>query len=366
MIPLLLAALLGCGDPGDAAKRALAEPASDPVRALALCDEQAFDQMRVLCRIEAAAAAGRAGHLETAEQACQQVPEGTWRKECHFRAGEELARGGHPVQAVSHCARAGRFTRFCVTHAAWALPPEAWMDEPIPGADLAARLDAQLVEIESAAQDLDAQLRPEALATFRMRLWFNAYYGTGRADPEAARAAPAHQRPQAHSAFMMEAARLLAPHGEGPPPDAVELLIAAWRSEGAALEGEPMPFEGRHGRYAVPIPVPQERDLERIPLYGGGRRIVGEEADEDLIIAALEALWFRPDTPAEPFLPWVDEPRERIRWTAARLLRLSEPRALDMQATLEALTQHADPGVAWNAKDGLQHRTWERKPGGPR
>ncbi len=364
MTPLLALLAMACGD--GALERAMEPPQVPPAQALDACAELDFDQMQVLCRIEAASRAGAQGLTELADRACSMVPEGTWTHECHFRVGEELAGSGHPAQALEHCARSGRFARFCITHSAWSMPLEPALDARQPPDQLIPALDAAMVEIQAAAQGLDATLQPEAIDSFRMGLWFNAYYGTGHAHPAAARAASRSQQPQARSAYLLEAARLLWSPGEVPAQGAVAQLLSHWSGELPALEGQPLPAGERHGRYSVPMPAPCERDLQPVPLYGGGRRILSTDADEDLIIAALEALFFRTDVTAQHFLPWVDDPHEKVRWTAARLLRLSEPGELDMAVTLTALRDHTDSCVAWHASDALAHRTWERKPGGAR
>ncbi len=366
MSALLALLVLACSSDQQVVERAIERPAASAEDPLAACADQDFEQMAVLCHIEVAARAGAEGDAELAEGACARVPEGTWAKECHFRAGEELAGAGLVVDALGHCAQAGRFARFCVTHGAWAMQPDRELRADRPPEELVSAFDAILVDIEAAVGQLEAEIQPEALDSFRMALWSNAYYGTGRAHPAAARAASPGQRPQARSAYLMEAARLLWVADAVPIEGAVEQLLEHWQGELPALEGEPLAREQRHGRYSVPLPVPCERELQPVPLYGGGRRILGADGDEDLLIAGLEALFFRPDTTAEHFQPWVDDPRDRVRWTAARLLRLSEPGELDMVTTLEALTRHSDSCVAWHARDGLDKRSWERKPGGPR
>ena len=357
---------LAC-DAGDqrALDQAMAPPRADVADPLASCAALEFEEMRVLCHIELAAQAGARGDPAMAEQACAQVPAGTWAHECHFRAGEELGRAGHPAQAVAHCAQADRFARFCITHVAWALPHQPELSAQRPVAELIPAVDAQVAAIELAAQALEQQLRPEAIDSFRMALWLGAYYGTGHADPTAAKAASPDQRPQARSAWLQEAARLAWDADEPPPVDATQRLLAMW-DQGTTLSGAPLAPDQRHGRYSVPLPVPCERELQPVPLYGGGRRILGTDDAEDLEIAALEALFFRPNTTVAHFIESVDDPRERVRWTAMRLLRLSEPGTLDMVATLTSLSEHDDACVAWHADDALAKRAWERKPGGPR
>ena len=74
----------------------------------------------------------------------------------------------------------------------------------------------------------------------------------------------------------------------------------------------------------------------------------------------MEGLFWNEGTDAAVFLPWVSDPRPRVRWTAARLLRLCPSKTLDMEATLGKLAaESTDENVRWHAQDGLDHRTWE-------
>lgn len=358
--PLLLA--LSCQRGEEPTAVSMAELPEDPREALTACAAEPFEELRVLCRIEAAARAAHKADEALTEEACGQVPEGTWRQECHFRAGEELARAGQPAAGLAHCARSGRFSRFCVTHAAWAIPVELGLVGGEDGPERAAALHARLEPVVAAAGGLEPDLRQEAADTFRMSLWYMANLGTGRADPTMAQGAASEEIPAARSAWALEAVRLLAPDGGPLPADAVARLQAAWR-DGLVTEGPPLPPERRHGRFEPPAPVPCERGLPWHPLYGGGRRLRGADADEDLLIAILEALWFQPDAQAELFLPWVGDPRDHVRWTAARLLRLAAPLTLDLAATLRELRADPDACVAWNAKRGLEQRAWERPHG---
>jgi len=360
-LALLLAS--GCTPQGEPAEQALLSQPEGAAISAQDCQLQPFDELRVLCLVDAAAHAAGSGDEAAAEAACAALEAGTWNQECHFRAGEELARAGELGAAIGHCARAGRFSRFCVTHAGWALQPEAGFDSSLPVNEILPAIASSTSEVQAAAQGLEDSARAEALGTFRMSLWYRLYFGTGVAEPAPARAAPQDQAAQARSAFALEASRLLSAPGLGPPDDAVQRIQRIWSGALAAPTGARLPPQSRHGRYNVPLPAPHERQLEHIPLYGGGRRLLGADAEEDLVVAALEALYFRPDTPSELYLPWIHDPRDRVRWTAARLLRLCQPQTLDMEATLEPLLQSPDPGLRWNAEDALAHRSWEHKPG---
>lgn len=51
--------------------------------------------------------------------------------------------------------------------------------------------------------------------------------------------------------------------------------------------------------------------------------MVGESANEDIVIASLEALFFRETTTAESFRPFLTDKRNRVRWTAGKLFALA-------------------------------------------
>ncbi|MFN7144209.1 MAG: HEAT repeat domain-containing protein [Myxococcota bacterium] len=325
-----LAALLGCGEAG--APTGSAAPATGA----ATCAAEPFEQLRIGCYVEQGAIAARAGDAAGAEAACTALPEGTWRQECHFRAGEELAKAGKVPDGLAHCGRAGRFATFCTTHAGWSAPPS---DEP---------LAAWLVGVEH----LPAELRAEGADIFTARWWFNRYYGTGTADPALAKAAPDAEAPHARGAWALEAVRLL--DGD------LDAARAAWNA-GTVLTGPAL--DRRLGRYDAPFKIPGEDALPRVRTFGGGKRFVGETPEEDLDIALIEALYFRERTPGAAFRPFLDDPRPRVRYTALRCYRtLPSP---DAEAVLTARKDDADPIVAAHVADALKYRTWLGKKNAP-
>jgi hypothetical protein len=281
------------------------------------CAAEPYEQLRTTCLVEAGARAGREGDGARAQTACDAVPEGTWRDECHFRSGEELGRAGKVADALAHCGQAGRFATFCTTHAGWGIPPS---DEP---------LSAWL----SAVPKLPEALRDEGTDILRGRWWFNHYFGTGAADPAAAKAAPPEEAAQARGGWALEAVRLL--DGD----------LAAAR---AAWEGGPVPtgaaIDRRLGRYDAPFKIPGEDKLPRIRTYGSSLRF-------------LEA------TTGETFRPFLTDPRPRVRYTALRCYRtLFSP---DAEGVLTALAGDPDPIVVAHVKDALKYKTWMGKPNAP-
>jgi hypothetical protein len=352
MRPVALLLLAACGT--DRPSAGLDPPPTDPAQALASCDTIAFAELATTCRVQAAASAAGQGDEALADRACAGIPAGPWVGECHFRVGEEMARAADLEGAVRHCGRAGTFARSCFTHAASLLaPPQAPVADPARQVedmlgDLA-RVDALL----AVTQDVD---RAEARDGMAARLWYNAYYGTGRADPAAARLAPPNLVLFAITAFALEAVRLLVPEPGPVPDDTVERVRAAWQGEAPVPVGSPLAPDRRVGRYSTPYPVPGESSEARIPVFGGGVRLQGADAKEDLDIAILEALFFRSSTPSDAFVRWLDDPRERVRWTAIRLFRRSEPDEVDPAAVFTRLTSSPDPVLRWHAFNALDER----------
>jgi len=352
---LLTILLFACAEEPQPSGDPLGAWPTEPHALAAFCPTLPYPELVITCRVQAAADLGRAGEPGPADAVCAEVPEGTWREECHFRAGEELGRAGHTLPALRHCAEAGWFGRNCLTHAAWNLPADPTLGPETPARTLgtaAEELDAGVQQALSGASDgLPGEGRDLVLA----RYGYNVYVGRGVAAP-----APAHLDGPVgatlRTGFAIEAVRLL----DTPTVDAV---LAVWEGTTPAPRGEALPQGARMGRYAQRVPSPHEQGRPFAPTFGGGARLIGTTPEEDVVIAALEALFWREQTPSESFLPWLDDPREHVRWTAARLLRLAGPARINLPETLERLVEtHPDENVRWHARFGLDKRTWERRP----
>ena len=277
------------------------------------------------------------GDDQGAWDACMSVDEGLWREECHFRAGEELGRSGRLDRALGHCARAGQFSRNCVTHTGWSMPPNRALDP------LSENVLTTMSELESRASIVLAEapqgVLAEGLDVILSRAWFNLYYGSGIADPKVAREATGDHAPHARTAFALEAVRLIAPWEEDAPTDTVKRVLAVWKGKTEGLKGKAL-GERRLGRYVTPIVPEDVRDLRHVATFGGGFRMVGETLDEDIVIAVLEALFFRETTKADIFRPYLKDKRDRVRWTAGKLFALSAGQGDDaVNAILEGEDQ---------------------------
>lgn len=340
---------------------ALAPWPQDPVALLARCDQEAFAELATTCRVQAAARFGATGDSERAHAVCAEVPEGTWREECHFRAGEELGHAGQAIAGLEHCAAAGRFGRNCLTHTAWRMPRIPGLHAGLSPARVQAAFDELDGQATRALDGADDGVQGEGRDVLRARFAWNVYVGGGHPDPAAAKL-PDPLGPPLRTGFAVEVVRLQADTAT------VESIRAVYEGGRAIPEGDKLDTTDPLGRFSLPLVAPAEHAIPHTPTFGGGLRLVGATPDEDLTIAALEALFWLESTPADTFVPYLDDPAERVRWTAAKLLGRAPPREVDLPALLQSVsTTHADATVRWHTTKALEQRAWEgpgtRRPG---
>jgi hypothetical protein len=364
--------LWACGSPPQSetpAADALAPWPTEPEALLLRCASEPFEELAITCRVQAAAQFGIRGDSDRAQSICELLDEGTWRQECHFRAGEELGANGHTVSGLRHCAQAGRFSRNCLTHAGWRMPRDPNLTPMTPPAQIIAgwgELSAQGTAALSGAPDgVDA----EGLDVLLAQYGHNVYVGSGRLDPKPARldvgltrGADWRLSGALRTGFAFESARLLAIARE---PVSVEAIVALWEGQ-RELSGASVPDHLRLGRFHTPILSPHESSALHLPLFGGGLRLASERPEEDILIAALEALYWLPHTPADVFVPWLDDDREGVRRTAAKLVRITRGVSVDVEALATSLKdRHRDDGVRWHMADALERRSFEEREAGP-
>lgn len=330
-----LALAAACASPAPAVLSAL--PEGSPAAMLEACAGEAFPQLAIGCRVEAAARAADQGDLATVTAACAAVPEGRWRDECHFRAGEQLGKAGRTDDSLAQCGAAGAFTRFCLTHAGWGLPAS---DTRSPDA---------LAALARAA--IPGRYGADAAAILRARAWYNRYVGTGAADPAPARAAAGEDAAPARTAWAFEAVRLAG---------SFDAARAAWAPGAAALTGPSLPAPRRVGRYDTFPDMASEGELPHSVTFADASRFVGADADEDLDIALIEGVYFNltqtgPESGAV-FARWLDDPRPRVRYTALRRFRALP--STGVEARLQAMATDPDPIVRAHVADALRYHTW--------
>ncbi len=337
MLAVWAALLLACTPGPSAGLSAL--PAGAPAAMLATCDQEPYPQLAIGCRVEAAARAADQGDIATIEAACAAVPAGPWKSECHFRAGEQLGKSGHTDDSLAQCGQAGDYTRFCITHAGWGLPPD---DARSPDA-----LAALAVERIPGPQGV------VAAKVLRARAWFNRYVGTGAADPALARAAVGDDAAPARTAWAIEAVRL---------SGSFDAAAQAWT--GAGLTGAAVPVQQRVGRYDTFPDMLGEAQLPHTVTFADASRFVGQTDAEDLDIALIEAVYYNTkDATSESgaaFARWLYDPRPRVRYTALRRFRALP--STGVEARLTAMAKDPDPIIRAHVEDALKYRTWLGRP----
>lgn len=328
--------------------------------------------MAITCRVQAAAQFGTQGDAAAAQSTCAQVPEGTWQQECHFRAGEELGAAGHTVDGLTHCAQAGRFSRNCLTHTIWRMPRDPDVTPATAPADITASWSELSAQVNGALANAEEGVLGEGEDVLRAQFGHNLYVGSGQADPGAARMDVGLSTETdgdwrlagaLRTGFALETARLL---NQQDGTASVQAIVDIWNQRQAPPQGEPVPDHLRLGRYHTPILSPFESGEPHLPLYGGGLRLAAEDPEEDITIAALEAIYWLPTSPADAFVPWLDDPRPRVRRTAAKLVRLTQGVEVDVEAlALSLQDRHNDEGVRWHMKDALERRSFEEREARP-
>ena len=323
--------LLGaCGGVSEEiAKEALVQDFS----ALENCDLALFSELSTACRLTFGIESAASGDDDAARLACRAIRHEIWRDECHLRVAQELGRVGRVELALRHCTGSGDFQEICVTQIAWLHPrwdarvtthfdgdagEEAGVLGPTTrGASEA--IESFTRDAKKAISTLSGEAMDRALDQVIASAWFNVYYGSGSADPGLARSAKGDHAGPAHTAFALEAVRLLVAEGTLSPGLIAEEVQEIWSGAAKAPEGNPIDSGRLKGRYSPAVVPDGTAFMKRSATWRGGRRLQGESVVEDLDIAIVEALFFNKSIPVAALIPWLEDDRERIRWTAARL-----------------------------------------------
>jgi hypothetical protein len=331
MIGVLSLWLLACGD-GETlsvAQQALVDNST----ALADCDQALFTEVATTCRVMRAIESAASGDVDAAGLACGAVRDALWRDECHFRVAEELGRVGRVQVALRHCAKAGGFASDCVTQTAWRYPRwearvrvyidgEEGEEEGFvgPRSEEASRLLATFEEeVRLASAGLEEGLQEEAMEQLISAAWFNVYFGSGVADPALALAATGAHAAPARTAFALEAVRLVAGRGGQASDQVASEVRRIWAGDQDPVEGSPIRRGSRAVRYSAPAQARGTGHLDRTRTWGGGKRLVGVTGADDLDVAILHAIFCLEKVPPQALVGFLDDPRDRVRWTAAHL-----------------------------------------------
>ena len=92
------------------------------------------------------------------------------------------------------------------------------------------------------------------------------------------------------------------------------------------------------GRYGQARLSPFEKNVPKLSLYGGGKRLIHPTPRIDMQIALMEALFWYPHTPPAWFLSQINSSEDYIRFTATKLSCLSNALRTDIQPFFELRT----------------------------
>ena len=259
-----------------------------------------------------------------------------------------MGRVGRVQVALRHCAKAGDFASDCVTQTAWRYPRwEARVRVYIdggqgeeegfigPGSEEASKLLATFEdEVRLASSGLEEGLQDEAMDQLISAAWFNVYFGSGVADPALARAATGAHAAPARTAFALEAVRLVVGKGGQAADQVASEVRRIWEGDQPPVEGSPIRRGSRSVRYSAPAQARGTGHLDRTGTWGGGRRLVGVTGGDDLDVAILHAMFCLEKVPPQALEGFLDDSRDRVRWTAAHLYAQlagqDEPRVQEM------------------------------------
>lgn len=302
---------------------------------LAECDVALFSELATACRLGMGIEAAASGDDDAARLACGAIRHEIWRNECNLRVAQELGRVGRVELALRHCAVAGSFQEICVTQTAWTHPrwdsrvTAHFADEgseaenpAVLGPDtegVATAIDAFVESARTASSTLSGAVFDRAMDQVIASAWFNVYFGSGSANPELAQNATGDHMAPAHTAFALEAVRILSASGVGSSELIADEVRRVWSGAASAPQSKPVESGRLVGRYSPPIEPDGAAHLRRSATWLGGRRLVGDSRAEDLEIAIVEAMFFNKNIPVEALTGWLEDERDLVRWTAARL-----------------------------------------------
>ncbi len=341
MSPRILASLLalvGCQQhDGPAANEAsLAEMAMAQGDDLAACGAIAFTEAADICRLDLGVRLARDRVPDGASEACQAITHELWKEECFFRTAEVIGRRVNLEIALQNCAKSGRYASYCFIHSAW------WSRHfpELPStsdATLAQAIAQYMDPIETLSTTETGRYFADGVRMVRAATWFGAYYGSGLADPTAAKHAVEKDQPAARTAFAWEAIRLInEQEGWKDLPAKVE---AVWSGERPPPTGSSMPSHCWRGRVADVTHVPDLKQTGRTYTIHGGLRLVGDNPADDLRIAILEAMLFIPEMPPDAWSAGLNHSALTVRATAARLGSMSSGQDGQWREQLSTLSE---------------------------
>jgi len=323
------------------------------------CADTPYPELANMCRLRFAVRLSHRGEEARTWEVCTAIDSPLWRDECHFLVAEALAHHANIASALDHCALAGRYSRHCGVHIAWGKRPFSSTASPA-SADSARSIARTLEDISAASRDAAAPAYQRDLAVLSASFWFELYFGSGLADPTAARAVSGPLGVDARTAFAWEAVRLVGP--EVGVAAKVAHVLDIWEGRRPPLRGTPLPVPCWQGRNTHPFKIDALGDAPMTHLPHYGMRFVGETEEEDLLIATLEGTYFEPRTSSGAFGPWLDDPRPRVQAAAAHLELLVQDPSAPFSDALKRTTSGWRPDRVATFLKGHNRALW-RGPG---
>ncbi len=254
-----------------------------------------------------------------------------------------------PEAAVAACASLDEGRVSCLVHFAARLRTSDTSATPLALSGVVERARA-LPEGE-----LPAGLQEE----WGLANWMDALQGRGYAPLAELRALPDDQAPLARTALAWELARWTATL---PQERRVETVLAVWRSERDSLTAPALEPDCRPGRVDRGASGGAAEVWPQTPRPSGRGRVLAEDPEIDLALAALEAVYAEGSSTAAAFVQGLTARDAGLRNTAARLVALTQP---DLG---QALAEQPDPVIRTGAQRGLAAAvvpwSWNGGPGG--
>ena len=323
----------GCSQPD------VLEPWSDdPQTLLRQCESQT--DLAPICWVQAAAVLAQNNREPEAAKICADLT-AIWKQECHFRVGEELAAKGELPMGIQHCILSDQFAQNCITHAMWRTSIATDLNSNMATKDIQNAFVELKGNIEAKLRDASPSLRHQTIDNLMPQFAHSMFVGSAIANPKLAHLS-GDEGVWYRTAFAIEAARILWQKSDF----SIAQIIENWKTQ-TTITGLPSPEQAFKGRYRPTRISPMEEAKKRTIGFAGGSRLVGDTPEEDIVIAALEGAFWVEDTPPDVFLPWLDDSRENVHLTAAKLLSQIAENERKLTNKLRILSKNYNNKIKW-------------------
>lgn len=347
----------------------------DPIELQKQCDQEKIPELQITCKVQLASILAETSNKFSASEVCTTIENPTWRGECFFRVGEELGNKGDVADGLQVCALAEPFIQNCMTHTIWRNPTNTTISSQNSAKEIWQHYKSNMDKVIMAIQHMTPELQQESLLNWKARVGYTVFVGTGHSNPEIAHYALKKDDifgASMRTGYAIETARIVVQKTISPDNAVLSLeqskdiytqILASWHSN-IVITGEAKDLAYLDGKFYQAVLSPFSENLERIHLYGGGQRFIGENASEDIEIAILEGLFwtgkipsrfwlsffYTPHTPEDPSSSqnnWFMQKSVRLQYTAAKLFAISHGWQELSATEKETLQQTLSPDIMW-------------------